>query len=182
MLAAFAGQHARDRRVLQNFGIAYTCRIIDVPASTGYGEPIQKLFKLSDGERVVGALSLDPRTIGTITPAREGAVPPVHAVAVTSDGDSLRFGLDSLVEPSTRAGRRFARPADGAEVVGVSAITGCEATIAASRAARAMLCPVEEINFLSWPGARRHPDQAAAGRRRGPGVRGLEWRSRFVDR
>ena len=32
---------------------AYTARIIDVPASTGYGEPIQKLFKFGDGERVV---------------------------------------------------------------------------------------------------------------------------------
>ena len=56
------------------------------------------------------------------------------------------------MEPSTRAGRRFARPADGAEVVGVSAITGREVMIAATRAARAMLCPVEEINFLSGPG------------------------------
>ena len=100
----------------------------------------------------MGALSLDPRSIGNITPAKEGAVPPVHAVAVTSDGYSLRFGLDGLVEPSTRAGRRYARPADGAEVVGVSAITGSEVMIAATRAARAMLCPVEEINFLSGPG------------------------------
>ena len=38
-----------------NFGTAYTCRIVDVPASTGYGEPIQKLFKFKDGERIVGA-------------------------------------------------------------------------------------------------------------------------------
>ena len=40
---------------------AYTARIADVPASTGYGEPIQSLFKFKDGEKVVGALSLDPR-------------------------------------------------------------------------------------------------------------------------
>ena len=44
---------ARARRASssRNFGVAYTCRIIDVPASTGYGEPIQKLFKLKDGEK-----------------------------------------------------------------------------------------------------------------------------------
>mgnify|MGYP000677740900 CR=1 FL=1 len=35
-----------------NFGVAYTCRLVDVPASTGYGEPIQSLFKFRDGERV----------------------------------------------------------------------------------------------------------------------------------
>ena len=32
---------------------------------------------------------------------------------------ALRFSLEPFVEPSTRAGRRFARAADGAEVVGV---------------------------------------------------------------
>jgi DNA gyrase subunit A len=71
---------------------------------------------------------------------------------VTSDGYSLRFGLDGLVEPSTRAGRRYARPAESAEVVGVSPVTGREVMIAATRAARAMICPVEEINYLSGPG------------------------------
>ena len=91
-----------------------------MPASTGYGEPVQKLFKLRDGERVIAAMSLDPRVAGDITPKKEGAVPKVHAIAVTSDGYSLRFGLDGFVEPSTRAGRRYARPSDGVEVVGVA--------------------------------------------------------------
>ena len=48
----------------------------------------------------------------------------MHAVAVTSDGYSLRFSLAPFVEPSTRAGRRYATTADGAEVVGVARITG----------------------------------------------------------
>ena len=93
-----------------------------MPASTGYGEPIQRLFKLKDGERIVAALSLDPRVAGEITPKKEGAEPPVHAVAVTSDGYSLRFSLEPFVEPSTRAGRRYARVAEGAEVVGVARV------------------------------------------------------------
>ena len=76
----------------------------------------------------------------------------MHALAVTSDGYSLRFGLDGFVEPSTRAGRRFARAGDGVEVVGVARITGSEIVIAATRAARAMLCRADEINLLSGPG------------------------------
>ncbi len=28
-----------------NFGTCYTSRVIDIPATTGYGEPIQKLFQ-----------------------------------------------------------------------------------------------------------------------------------------
>jgi DNA gyrase subunit A len=124
----------------------------EIPASTGYGEPIQRFFKLKDGEKIVGALSLDPRVVGTIAAKKEGDVPPVHAVAVTSDGYSMRFSLEPLVEPSTRAGRRFARTAEGAEVVGVARATGSEILIAATREARAMLCKADEVNFLSGPG------------------------------
>ncbi len=135
-----------------NFGAAYTSRIIDVPASTGYGEPVQKLFKLRDGERVIAAFSLDPRVIGDIATRKEGEAPPMHALAVTSDGYSLRFSLEPFVEPSTRSGRRFARPSEGVEVVGVARVTGRETVIVATREARAILCGVEEINYLSGPG------------------------------
>src|SRR5687767_14778659 len=110
VLAVLPGSTRASVVFFTNFGAAYTSRIIDVPASTGYGEPVQKLFKLRDRERIVAAFSLDPRISGDITPKKEGAVPKVHAIAVTSDGYSLRFGLDGLVEPSTRSGRRYARP------------------------------------------------------------------------
>ncbi len=152
VLAAFAGSTRATCVFFSNFGAAYTCRFIDVPASTGYGEPIQRLFKLRDGERVVAAMSLDSRATGTITPRKEGDPAPVHAVAVTSDGYALRFNLDLFVEPSTRAGRRFARPADGAEVTNVARITGSEILIAATASGRGLLCRAGEVNFLSGPG------------------------------
>jgi DNA gyrase subunit A len=152
VLAVIAGSTRATAAFFTNFGVAYTCRLIDVPASTGYGEPIQRLFKFKDGEKVVAAVSLDPRATPKITAKKEGDVPPTHAVAVTSDGYSLRFGLVPFVEPSTRAGRRFARPSKEATVVGVAVVTGEETIIAATQQARAMLCKVEEINFLSGPG------------------------------
>ena len=152
VLSVLAGSTRSTAAFFTNYGTAYTCRIIDVPASTGYGEPIQRLFKLKDGERIVAATSLDPRVIGDIAAATEDDVPPVHGVAVTSDGYSLRFGFQSFVEPSTRTGRRFARPAKSAEVVGVATTTGEEVLIAATQQARALLCRVDEINYLSGPG------------------------------
>ena len=152
VLAVLAGSTRATSVFFTNFGMAYTCRVIDVPASTGYGEPIQRLFKFRDGERVVNAFSLDARATGGVAPARDGDVPPTHALAVTSDGYSLRFGLEPLVEPSTRAGRRFARPAVGAEVVGVSIVHGGETIIAVTEQARAVLCRVDEVNYLSGPG------------------------------
>src|SRR5262249_17121108 len=152
VLAAFAGSTRATCVFLSNFGAAYTCRLIDVPASTGYGEPIQKQFKLKDGERIVAAISLDPRAAGQIAPKKEGEAAPVHAVAVSSDGYALRFGLEGLVEPSTRSGRRFARPAEGAEIVGVARVSGGEVLIAATSDGRGILAKADEVNFLSGPG------------------------------
>jgi DNA gyrase subunit A len=152
VLAALIGSTRATAVFFSNFGVAYSARLADVPASTGYGEPIQRLFKLKDGERIVAALSLDPRVAGEIKPRKEGDEPRVQAIAVTSDGYSLRFSLESFAEPSTRAGRRYARAPEGAEVVGVARVTGGEIVIAATREARAILTKAEEVNFLSGPG------------------------------
>jgi len=152
VLAVLQGSTRSTVVFFTNFGVAYTARLVDVPASTGYGEPVQKLFKFRDAERVVAAFSLDPRVAGAIAAKKEGAVPPVHALAVTSDGYSLRFSFEGFVEASTRAGRRYARPSEGVEVVGVARVTGAETVIAATARARAILCPADEINFLSGPG------------------------------
>jgi DNA gyrase subunit A len=152
VLAVLPGSTRASVVFFSNFGVAYTARIADVPASTGYGEPIQRFFKLKDGERIVAALSLDPRVAGNITPRKEGDIPRVHAIAATSDGYSMRFSLEPFVEPSTRSGRRFARAAEKAEFVGIGRVEGGEVIIVATREARALLCKVDEVNFLSGPG------------------------------
>ena len=162
VLTAEAGSTRSCIVFFSSFGVAYTCRIADIPATTGYGEPIQKFFKLKDGERIVAAVSLDPRVTPGISPApgidskntstEEDPHAGAHALAVTDDGYALRLGLSAFVEPSTRNGRRYARPAKGAQVVGVEVVNGNETVIAASRQARAILCSAGEINFLSGPG------------------------------
>jgi DNA gyrase subunit A len=152
VLAVLPGSTRSTVVFFSNFGVAYSTRITDIPASSGYGEPIQRFFKLKDGERVVAALSLDPRVAGEIAPRKEGAEPKIQAVAVSSDGYSLRFSLQPFVEPSTRAGRRYAKAAEKAEFVGVARVTGSETLIAATREAHAMLCKVDEVSFLNGPG------------------------------
>jgi DNA gyrase subunit A len=160
VLAVLPGSTRATVAFFTNFGVAYTAKIADIPASTGYGEPIQSLFKFKDGEKVVGAMSLDPRTAGDIRSREADKAPPVHGLAVASDGYSLRFSIEPFVEASTRAGRRFARissaggedGARGSEIVGVAKVTGREIVIAATRQARAMLCKADEINFLAGPG------------------------------
>lgn len=151
VLSVVAGSTKASVVFFSNYGTAYTCRIIDVPATTGYGEPIQKLFKLKDGEAIVAAISLDARVSGGLeeTP---GHYPETYAIAATSDGYALAFGLAQFVEPSTRSGRRFARPRKGATVVAVEAVHGDETIMAVSRKRRALLCRAEEISYLAGPG------------------------------
>jgi DNA gyrase subunit A len=151
VLSCEVGSTRSSMVFFSNFGTAYTSRIIDVPATSGYGEPIQKLFKLKDGERIIAALSLDPRVIGEIS-ERDGKRPKTFGVAATSDGYALTFGLSPFAEPSTRAGRRFAKPAEGMEVVGAGKATGPEPVICATKQGRVLLTPVNDVNYLSGPG------------------------------
>ena len=152
LLTALAGSTRSTGVFFTNFGVAYTCRLIDIPASTGYGEPIQRHFKFRDGERVIAALSLDPRITSGIAQKRAGTIPRTHALAVSNDGYALRFSIEPYAEPSTRAGRRFARPTKNAEIVGVERVDGTGIVIAATKSARAILCNSKAINFLSGPG------------------------------
>ncbi|MFN3192172.1 MAG: DNA topoisomerase (ATP-hydrolyzing) subunit A [Aureliella sp.] len=154
VLACVAGSTRETIGLFSSLGVCYTARMLDIPASTGYGEPIQKLFKMKDGERIVAAISLDPRSIGNIAedPKKPEYCPEVHGFAASSNGFALRFSLEPYAEPSTRSGRRYARVAAGAAIVGVVPIGGDETILAISKECRAVICPIDEINYLSGPG------------------------------
>ena len=106
MAFVLAGSLKSNLVLFSNFGTAYVTRFNDVPPSTGYGDPVQKLFKFDDRERVVGALSLDARL-----------PQPEKMIAVSRRGYGLRFAIAPHSELSTRAGRRFSKPAKDDETL-----------------------------------------------------------------
>jgi DNA gyrase subunit A len=141
LMALVAGSLKSNLVFFSSAGSAYVTRFNDVPASTGYGDPVQKLFKFDDGERVVGALSLDPR------------LPiPSMMVAVSKDGYGLRFTLEAHKEVSTRSGRRFAKAGTGDEIIGVSPCTPKDLLAVVTKNTNALVCKVDEINELAGPG------------------------------
>lgn len=154
VLACVAGSTRETVGFFSSLGVCYTARMIDIPASTGFGEPVQKLFKMKDGERIVAALSFDPRSIGKIQedPKHPDYCPEVHGIAATSDGFALRFGLGGFAEPSTRSGRRYARVKGDASVINVLPLGGTETILAVTRDCRAMVCSAEDVNYLSGAG------------------------------
>ena len=116
-------------------------RFNDVPASTGYGDPVQKLFKFDDQERVVGGLSLDPRQPR-----------PEKLVGVSKRGYGLRFPLAPHTELSTRAGRRYARPGKDDELIGVAPAEDRDLLAVVTQSSHALICKVKEVNELAGPG------------------------------
>jgi DNA gyrase subunit A len=143
ILAVIRGSTKEPMVVFSNLGYAYVLRINDVPASTGYGEPVQKLFNFRDGERVVGALPMSTAE----TP--KGAL----AAAVSKRGFGMRVALEPHRELSTRAGRRFAKPAKDDEIVGVARIVEPKDILCVVTSdARALICKVDELPELANPG------------------------------
>jgi DNA gyrase subunit A len=124
-----------------NKGSGYVIKINDIAATTGYGDPAQKYFKFGDGERIVAAMTLDPRAM----------VPPT-LLAISRKGYGLRFASASHAEITTKAGRRYARPGEGDEIIGVVACNDGDVVVTATREGHVLLCKADEIAKLEGPG------------------------------
>ena len=153
VLDVVAGSTRAQLALFSNLGTCYVCRIVDVPQTTGHGDPVQKLFKLGDGERIVRMLTFDPRVLEVPPPAEGSTEPePPLAVAVTRDGMTLRFSLRAQRDLTTRSGRRYARTGDGDEVIFVEPCSGDENIACASEKGHALICTVAELPVLAGPG------------------------------
>jgi DNA gyrase subunit A len=145
VLAALRGSTKDSLAIFSNLGSCYVIRINDVPASTGYGEPVQKLLNFRDGERVVAGL--------VVSGTGPSAIPAgTLAISLTRKGFGFRFNLDPHRELSTRAGRRFAKLADGDEVVGVLPVAPKDVLCVVTGEARALVCDADEAAELANPG------------------------------
>ena len=140
-----------------NFGKAYTLRVDQLPATSGYGDPIQKYFDFADKERVVGVILYDARilpspidepspTLALFGENGESSTPQgPFLVAVTRKGQVLKLSAQTFSTPSTKNGRTFARLQTGDEVVMAALAQGNENLCLASRKGRALIFPVQEI-------------------------------------
>ena len=139
--AVLAGSLKSNLAFFTNFGAAYVTRFHDIPASTGYGDPIQKLFKFDDGEQVVAAYSLDAR------------LPlPEKMLALTEQGLGMRFALKIHSEVSSRSGRMFAKNGKQNQILGVVPATERDLVTVVTEQTYSMTCRASDINELSGPG------------------------------
>jgi DNA gyrase subunit A len=134
-------------------GTAYTMRISEVPASSGYGEPIVKFFRLADQVRIVGLVTSDERFTPPDHPVSNGEPAGPYLLVVTAWGQVLRTPLAPFRTASTKVGRRYVRLAEGDKVVLATVLKPEQRSLfLASANGHVLHFPVEEINILSGVG------------------------------
>jgi DNA gyrase subunit A len=137
-------------------GTAYSMRVNEVPASSGYGEPIQKFFKLGDNVRIIGVETSDERfTPKDVKGAKDDPAGP-YVLAVTSGGYTVRTPLEPYRVESTKSGRRYIRLPDGEKVVYAATVLKDpkieESLFIATREGYVIHFKVDEISVLSGAG------------------------------
>ena len=156
----------RDRLAFfTNKGGLYVLKIHDVPASTGYGEPIQTVFHFQDREKILTArlVSDEPPPVPAdngsasangqaelFEPLPQGGLEagPPYLLA-TARGLGFRFRPN--LEETTRNGRKIARLATGDEVVSIEPTRHTRA-VCATQVGRLLAFPVEDVSELSGVG------------------------------
>ncbi|MDX2019395.1 MAG: DNA gyrase C-terminal beta-propeller domain-containing protein, partial [Deltaproteobacteria bacterium] len=78
--------------------------------------------------------------------------PGTFALAMSRGGFGLRFSLDPHRELSTRSGRKFAKLADGDDIVGVIPSRKKDILAVVTRDSRTLLCEADDVAELAGPG------------------------------
>ena len=133
-------------------GTAYTLPITDIPASSGYGEPLSKHVKLADGVSIIAAFSTDARfTAEDYQIAKDEPLGP-YLFVTSAQGNVLRIPLSPFRATSTKAGRKFCKLAEGDRVVTVDLAGEATSVFLASRGARVIHFDINEVPVLSGAG------------------------------
>jgi DNA gyrase subunit A len=133
-------------------GTAYTLPVDEIPASTGYGEPLAKHVKMADRAQIVTTIGTDPRFTPADAAVEDQPAPAPYLFVATAHGQVMRLSLSLFRLPSTKNGRRYCRLAEGDKVVHVEIVNDEETLFLISKAARLIHFAVTEVPVLSGAG------------------------------
>ncbi|MFQ5731219.1 MAG: DNA topoisomerase (ATP-hydrolyzing) subunit A [Planctomycetaceae bacterium] len=133
-------------------GMAYTLAAEQIPATTGYGEPVAKHFRMGDGARIISALSTDERFTPADKKKRGQPTPRPYLLIVTARGQVMRLSLSGFRTPSTKVGRRFCRLRSGDAVVFVELVIDAKTVFVATKNTRVLHFRIEDVPILAAAG------------------------------
>lgn len=144
-------------------GVAYIQKAHTLPYTrSGFGEPIQNLFKFEDGERVIRVLPLVSNisredagdTHPTIKQKKlkfmEKSAEPKEILLVSERGYGFRFPLSNLTETS-RAGKKVMSVKTDDRMVGVDWVHGSHVFLA-TESGKGLRLKLGQVTQLSGPG------------------------------
>ena len=94
-----------------NLGSFYTLKILDLSSTSGYGEPVQKVFKFKDGERVADVHFIE-----------EGQSLKDELILFSKRGLGLRISGEQIVE-TNRSGKKIMKLKAGDELKGAEILS-----------------------------------------------------------
>lgn len=157
----------RDRiAFFSTLGVLYVVSVADIPATTGYGEPVQSLFRFKDGERILHSLLVREGVVSELpkpTTAQkkmqtelfdrgeviELAQESRPMLVASARGYGFRSSPDLTI--TTRTGRKFAKVAAGDELVVCEEVEGREVICLAS-GGKGLRFPLKDVAELSGVG------------------------------
>ena len=126
--------------IFTNLGNLYTQKVYDLSSTSGYGEPIQKIFRFQDGERIVSCI-------------RIASLPKGGKLLFYTEKGMGFFHNAEIVGDTTKRGKRLAKLKPEDSVVGVlPAPEKGKKILFISEAGYGLLLSVKEIPTLSSAG------------------------------
>ena len=147
-----------------SFGIVYVSKVYNLPYTrSGFGEPVQSLFKFGDGEKVVSMLTLSAPGEGLDTPEQsEGQTTMdflksdksggnnTEFIVVSANGFGFRFRLSNLAE-TTRSGRKIMNLKNDDSMIGFAPVTHSHVFLATEKG-KAVVIATDQITQLAGSG------------------------------
>jgi DNA gyrase subunit A len=150
VLAVVPGSTLDNVVMFSSDGVVFTLPIDQIPVSSGYGEPVAKHIRLSDGATIVSVLTTDARFVEAVDDDSDDW--GLLLLAATKQGQVLTIPFHGFRTASTKAGRKFCRLRKGDEVVDCQLITDAETCMMASANARVVHFALDDIPMLTNAG------------------------------
>ncbi|MBI1864472.1 MAG: hypothetical protein HYR98_01840, partial [Nitrospirae bacterium] len=155
LLATVSGNTRDPIAFFTSAGKVYVVKALDLPSGAGFGEALGHLFKLGDGERVVGAMNGAPTAPGERP--EQGDLFAKRAstwefLLATRQGAGFRTESLDVSEETTRAGRKLMNVKPGDGLAAVVLVAGGEIVLGL-RDGRCLRIPVGEAPVLAGAGA-----------------------------
>jgi DNA gyrase subunit A len=158
LLALLPANTKDNIAIFSSAGKVYVVKAFDLPSGSGFGEPVQGLFRFGDGEKPVTAMNLSTIFAGPQGAEGEkkqgelGLAPrTVTAISVSQRGAGFAFELGQFNGVTTKAGKKFAGVKEGDGIMGVD-ILDLPNVLFLTSEGKAVVIAARDIPVLSGAG------------------------------